>query len=76
MSVYLRAKFQVSSVTLTSFRQGGGGNFKKCNKLIGLIKRLSVNLPCNALLTIYKFFIRYHLDYGYILYDNPNNENF
>ena len=49
---------------------------KKCNKLIGLIKRLSVNLPRNALLTIYKSFIRPHLDYGDILYDKPNNENF
>ena len=37
---------------------------KKCNKLIGLLKRLSVNLPRNALLTIYKSFIRPHLDYG------------
>ena len=49
---------------------------KKCNKLIGLMKRLSINLPRNALLTIYKSFIRPHLDYGDILYDNPNSENF
>ena len=49
---------------------------KKCNKLIGLIKRLSVSLTRNALLTIYKSFIRPHLDYGDILYDKPNNENF
>ena len=49
---------------------------KKCNKLIGLIKRLSVNLPQNALLTIYKSCIRPHLDYCDILYDKPNNENF
>ena len=49
---------------------------KKCNKLIGLLRRLSVNLPRNALLTIYKSFIRPHLDYGDILYDKPNNENF
>ena len=49
---------------------------KKCNKLIGLMKRLSVNLPQNALLTINKSFIRPHLDYGDILYDKPNNENF
>ena len=49
---------------------------KTCNKLIGLIRRLSVNLPRNALLTIYKSFIRPHLDYGYILYDKPNNEDF
>ena len=47
-----------------------------CNKLIGLIRRLSVKLPRNALLTIYKSFIRPHLDYGDILYDKPNNENF
>ena len=31
---------------------------KKCNKLIGLMKRLSVNLSRSALLTIYKSFIR------------------
>ena len=44
--------------------------------MIDLIRRLSVNLPQNALLTIYKSFIRPHLDYGDILYDKPNNENF
>ena len=46
------------------------------NKLIGLIKRLSVNVPRKALLSIYKSFIRPHLDYGDILYDKPENENF
>ena len=40
------------------------------------MKRLSINLPRNALLIIYKSFIRPHLDYGDILYDNPNNEKF
>ena len=49
---------------------------KKCNKLIGLIRRLSVNVPRNVLLTIYKSFIRPHLEYGDILYDKPNNEIF
>ena len=49
---------------------------KKCNKLIGLIRRLSINLPCNVLLTIYKSLRMPDLDYGDILYDNPNNENF
>ena len=49
---------------------------KKCNKLIGLMKRLSVNLPRSALLTIYKSFIRPHLEYGDILYDKPDNESF
>ena len=49
---------------------------KKCNRIIGLVRRLSFNLPQNALLTIYKTFVRPHLDYGDILYDKPNNENF
>ena len=49
---------------------------KKCNKLIGLIRKLSVNFSRNALLTTYKSFIRPHLDYCNILYDKPNNENF
>ena len=44
--------------------------------MIVLKRRLLVNLPRNALLTIYKCFIRPHLDYGDILYDKPNNENF
>ena len=49
---------------------------KKCNKTIGLIRRLPVNLARKALLTIYKSFIRPHLDYGDILYDKPSNEKF
>ena len=44
--------------------------------MIGLIRRLSVNLPRNALLTIYKSFVRPHLDYGDVLYDKPSNDNF
>ena len=39
--------------------------------MIGLIRGLSVNL-----LIIYKSFIRPNLDYGDILYDKANNENF
>ena len=49
---------------------------KKCNKIIGLIRRLSATLPRNALVTIYKIFIRPHLNYGDILYDKPSNDNF
>ena len=44
--------------------------------MIGIIKRLSVSVPRKALLTIYKSFIRPHLDYGDILYDKPGNRNF
>ena len=49
---------------------------KTCNKLVGLIRKLFVNLPGNALLTICKSFIRPHLEYGDMLYDKPSNENF
>ena len=48
----------------------------KFNKTIGLIRRLSVCLPRKALLTIYKSFVRPHLDYDDILYDKPGNLNF
>ena len=44
--------------------------------MIGLIRLLSVNLSHNALLTIYKSFIRPHLDHGDIVYDKPSNDNF
>ena len=47
---------------------------KICNKLIGTIKHLSFHLPSKSLLTIYKSFVRPHLDYGDIIYDNPENE--
>ena len=40
------------------------------------MKKLKNNALNNALLTIYKSFIRPHLDYGDIFYDKPNNENF
>ena len=40
------------------------------------MSKRSVNLPLNALFMIYKSFITHHLDYGDILYDKPNNENF
>ena len=39
------------------------------------MKRLSVNFLRSAFLTIYKSFIRPHLEFGDILYDKPDNEN-
>ena len=52
---------------------------EKCLKLdkgIGVIKKLQNILPRQALLTIYKSFVRPHLDYGDIIYDQPKNESF
>ena len=48
----------------------------KANKGIGVIKKLNNTLPRKALLTLYKSFVRRHLDYGVIIYDQPNNESF
>ena len=39
-------------------------------------QKLQKKLPQHSLVTIYKSFIRPHLDYGDVIYDQPNNENF
>ena len=44
-------------------------------KGIGIIKKLSETLSWNSLTTIYKLFVRPHLDYGDIIYNQPNNES-
>ena len=48
----------------------------RANKGIGLITRLRRYLPRNSLLTIYKAFIRPHLDYGDVVCDYPGNASF
>ena len=41
-----------------------------------MIKNLSNILPRDALLTIYKSFVRQHLDYDDLIYDQPQNDSF
>ena len=48
----------------------------KVNKTIGLLRKLHNTLPRLPLLTIYKSFIRPHLDYGDIIYDQAYNVSF
>ena len=48
----------------------------KINKTIGLIRKLQNLLPRSALITLYKAFVRPHLDYDDILYDQARNESF
>ena len=43
---------------------------------VGKIKRLRDIFPRDSLVTIYKSFIRPHLDYGGVIYDQPNNDLF
>ena len=46
----------------------------KCNKIIGLMKRLSLILSRKILLTIYESFVRPNLDYADLIYDKPFNK--
>ena len=48
----------------------------KANKGIGIIRKLAHVLPRESLVTIYKSFVRPHIDYGDIIYDQPNNDSF
>ena len=48
----------------------------KANKGIGIICKLAHVLPRESLVTIYKSFVRPHIDYGDIIYDQPNNDSF
>ena len=48
---------------------------KKCNRIIGLLDG-SQSIFLEVFYVQYKSFVRFHLDYGDILYDKPNNENF
>ena len=48
----------------------------KANKGIGIIHELAHVLPRESLVTIYKSFVRPHIDYGDIIYDQPSNDSF
>ena len=45
-------------------------------KRIGIIRKLSNVLPRKSSITIYNSFVRPHLDYGDLIYDQTNNESF
>ena len=46
------------------------------NRTVGLLRKLQSLLPRAALITIYKTFVRPHLDYGDVLYDQAFNALF
>ena len=50
--------------------------FNKINKTTRLLRKLSNLLPRQALVTIYKEFVRPHLDYGDVLCDKAFNNSF
>ena len=48
----------------------------KVDKTIELLRKLQAVLPRPSLVTIYEAFIRPHLDYGDIIYDQAYKESF
>ena len=48
----------------------------KVNKAIGLLQKLQNTFPRPSFLTMYKSFIRPHLDYGDIIYDQVYSVSF
>ena len=48
----------------------------KINKGISVIKKLRHSLPRKSLITIHKAFLRPLIDYGDIIYNQPQNEFF
>ena len=48
----------------------------KVNKAIGMLQKLEKTLLRLALITMYKDFVRPHLDYGDIIYDEAYNKTF
>ena len=62
--------------TLLSFEKHLETVLCKVNKTIGLIRKLQNLLPRTALITLYKAFVRPHLDYGDIIYDQAHNASF
>ena len=59
-----------------NFKQHLDEKISKSMKIIGVIKKLRPILPRHSLISIYKSFVRPHLDYGDVIYDQPNNHSF
>ena len=59
-----------------NFKQHIDTTILKINKGISVIKKLRYCLLRKSLMTIYKAFLRPLIDYGDIIYDQPQNESF
>ena len=57
------------------FNEHISNNINNYNKIIGIMKKLSLFLLEKTLLTIYKSFVRPNLDYSDIIYDKLFNES-
>ena len=48
---------------------------KKATKSVNVIRKINLSLPRSSLLTLYKSFVRQHLDNDDVIYDQPNNSS-
>ena len=48
---------------------------EKAIKGINVIRKMNLSLPRSSLLPMYKSFVRPHLDYGDVIYDQPNSSS-
>ena len=62
--------------TKLNFQEHLDNIMSKVDKTIGLLRKLQAVLQRPTLVTIYKAFIRPHLDYGDIIYDQAYKESF
>ena len=62
--------------TKMNFQKHVNNVLSKVNKIIGLLRKLQAFLPRQSLVTVYTAFIRPHLDYGDIIYDQSDNDSF
>ena len=65
------AQAHISSMTRLHINE----KIAKTNKGIGIIFKLAHILPREFLITV-KSFVRPHIDYSDIIYDQPNNDSF
>ena len=61
--------------TKLDFQEHLKGKFSKIGNTTGLLRKLQKILTRTPLLTIYKSFIRPHLDYGDIIHDKTYNSS-
>ena len=62
--------------TKLNFQEHLNNLLSKVSKTIGLLWKLQAFLSCQSLITVYKAFIRLHLHYGDIIYDQTYNGSF
>ena len=58
------------------FKEHIQNGLNKVSKTIGLLRKLQKILPRPPLITIYKSFIRPHVDYGDVIYNQVYNVSF